>query len=108
VNLRLMTKGKTVRFVGTIGGGIAYDELSFDAGPLLTAIGGQQSRGNVTGYALLEPGMELEFSHVILGVALPIMPTFGAGGDDTETGNDNFSDTLAQAGIQLRVGYGFW
>ncbi|MEJ7729350.1 MAG: tetratricopeptide repeat protein [Polyangiaceae bacterium] len=109
-NLRLMTKGKTVRFVGTMGGGLAYDSLTFSEG--LLSLG--EPDGAVSAYLLLEPAIEVQIGHLILGAALPIMPTSSGGGDTdassdpSGTSSDSFGSALAQVGFQLRVGYGSW
>jgi hypothetical protein len=101
-NVRLMTKGKTVRFVGTLGGGVAYDAVSFDE-----ALNAARDAEGATGYLLLEPGLELEFSRFVVGAALSIIPTFSRGGE-RDAGGNAFGNTFAQAGLQLRAGYGFW
>jgi hypothetical protein len=70
VNLRLMTPGKSARFVGNLGGGIAIDDID------LTAInGGACPAGacsflgawGVDAYLLNELGFELDFSGVLVG-----------------------------------------
>jgi hypothetical protein len=111
-NLRLMTKGKTLRFVGTIGAGLAYDSLTF-SGNLTSLL--DDPEGAVSAYLLLEPAIELQIGHLILGAALPIMPTSSQGGDTADSSGsgsantgDSFSSALAQIGFQLRVGYGSW
>jgi hypothetical protein len=93
-----MTKGKTVRFVGTVGAGLAYDSTSFTSCDFCDVLEG----GGAGFYVLLEPGLELDFSGFIIGAALPIMPTFG-----NVTGGSN-DGSMLQAGLMLRLGYGFW
>ncbi|MBW3568014.1 MAG: AAA family ATPase, partial [Proteobacteria bacterium] len=53
-NLRLMTDGLRTRFVGALGGGIAYDSVS--------------DRDGAEGFGNLEIGLELNASHYLLGI----------------------------------------
>src|SRR5262249_7070182 len=102
-NMRFMTKGKVARFVGTVGAGLAYDSLSFTHCDLCDVLDGDGAGF----YVLLEPGFELDFSGFIVGVALPVMPSFGKGGEN-EQNQSTLEEGLTQAGIMLRAGYGRW
>ncbi len=107
LNLRLMTPGKTVRMVGTIGGGFALSDLS-----AYTDYTGKASfcPDDCTGadpFLLGEIGLELDFGGVLVGLSGQsyFQSTKGMEtGDDEPYGND----PLIFLGGGLRVGYGTW
>jgi hypothetical protein len=85
LNARLMTTTLPVRFVTTLGIGYAHD---FD------------DVGSGNGFnVLVEPGVDVELSQVILGLATPVV----VGVTSLNDGSLTFD-----FGGGLRVGYGFW
>src|SRR5690606_2472055 len=84
-NVRLMMETLPVRFVTTLGVGYAHD---FD----------EEGSGN--GFSFLaEPGVDVELSQIILGLATPI----GIGLTSLDGGSLTFD-----FGGGIRAGYGFW
>ncbi|MFO0759840.1 MAG: tetratricopeptide repeat protein [Byssovorax sp.] len=109
-HLRLGSTGKTARFMSTIGGGFVSDRVSFDHPPSLCGAGCRKASG-LDPFFLLEAGLELDFSGVLVDLMLetqsqssreitPVGTTGGASIFDSEP--------LFHIGPSLRVGYGFW
>lgn len=110
VNVRLGTTGKTARFMATIGGGFVYDRVSFDNPPPLCGSGCVKASG-VDPFFLLEGGLELDFSGVL--VDLVIESQYQSSREITpvvaKSGVSIFdSEPLIHVGPGLRVGYAFW
>jgi hypothetical protein len=110
LNLRLMTPGKTARFVGTLGGGLVIDDIDFtdamggacDAGCL------EQGASGADPYLINELGFELDFGGVLLGASMQsyFQSTKGI---DFESGKNAYDgDVLIHLGGGLRVGYALW
>jgi hypothetical protein len=115
VGLRLITPGKLVRFVGTLGGGFVHNQVMFcmpqckeGASSFLT-----QPGDNHVGFdalAIVEAGLEVDIDHVLVD--------FVAEGEIQSTGNlaagmnnDQAifgSLPLINAGPAVRIGYRFW
>lgn len=90
--VRLMSPGRTTRFVATIDAGFAYKWL--DAG---------NSPGAVP-FGNLDLGLEFDWSGVLLGVAA--QQSVFLGGD--ETGGAELQDPRVTLGLGVRVGYAGW
>lgn len=89
---RLMSPGRTLRFVATIGGGIAYKWL------------GRTNRSGIVPFGNLDLGMEYDWSGVLLGLAAQqsvLLP-----GD--EVGGSELSDPRFTLGLGVRIGYAGW
>jgi hypothetical protein len=102
--LRLMTSGKTVRFVGSGGGGFAFDHVSFDDG--LTKLC-KVCFGSFAGtdfFVTAEMGIEFDFSNVLLDAVGEASFQSTRGLDATSFGND----PIPWLGGGVRVGYALW
>ena len=105
-DLRLMTPGKTVRAVGVLGGGVVLDSLGFEKSkPGCTPVECEKGSG-VDPFLLIEAGLELEFSGVLVGVALESQFQSSRGISDATAPFSN--QPLLHLGPGLRVGYAFW
>jgi hypothetical protein len=121
VALRLISVGDTVRFVGTLGGGFTYDDMTvvFPAGPCPAGgngtapcyLVGPDKTGDHAGFdafALMEAAMELDLDRVLLdfGAEAQLQSTGGLVG----VGNRGLfaSLPLINGGPAIRVGYRFW
>ncbi|MEO7328258.1 MAG: tetratricopeptide repeat protein [Minicystis sp.] len=110
VNLHLGTTGKTVRFTSTIGGGFVSDRASFDNAPPFCGRGCNNASG-VDPFFLLEGGIELDFSGVLVDLVLE--GQFQSSREITPVGTSSGlsifdSEPLVHLGPGLRIGYGFW
>jgi hypothetical protein len=106
LNLRLMTPGKSLRMVGTIGGGFVYGDLSeFEDVGGYTRCGG--GCAGIDGFLIGELGAELDFGGVLVGLSAQsyFQSTKGLKTDDYRP-FDN--DPLVFLGGGLRIGYGTW
>src|SRR5262249_41736091 len=116
-NLRLMTPGKTVRFVGDIGGGFTHDSFHLETtdpknnemcGPgrpcgELTACM-DASCGGFNAFLLGELGLEVDINGVLIGAALQNYFQSIRGIDNKPFG----TDALFFFGGGLRIGYAAW
>jgi hypothetical protein len=91
-NLRLMSPGRKVRFVSTIGGGFAYNWLS----------GGKSPGG--TAFINLDTGLELDFRGVLVGLQAHQTLLFGG----SETADIDLQSPRVLFGLSARVGFGAW
>ena len=128
--LRLMSPGKLVHFVGTLGGGLAFDFVKFEntdqikphagSGPCLRDSARQcfDSWG-VDFYVTTEVGMEFNIQNVLIGASLAVIGNALKGADDNPgsgpivaatAGNTNqFNDKAAIfVGPRVHFGYAFW
>jgi hypothetical protein len=112
VNLRLMTPGKSARFVGNIGGGIVIDDID-----LSTSNGDAcppqrcpfQGAWGIDPYLLNELGFELDFSGVLVGACLQSYFQSARGIEKSGTDVNAYDhDVLVSIGGSLRAGYAFW
>jgi hypothetical protein len=109
LNLRLMTPGRSVRFVGTLGGGLTNDVLEYDlndakAGTNVCPAELCKETNGLDPYFLSELGLELEFGGVLVGAALQSYFQAMKGLDKVAYDND----PLVWFGAGLRIGYGTW
>ena len=110
VNVRLMTPGKSARFVGTLGGGIVIDDLDVEQAdgapcPTCSFPGGW----GVDPYLLSELGFELDFSGVLVGACLQSYFQSARGIERSDSEKDLYDeDVLIHIGGSLRAGYAFW
>ena len=108
-DLRLMAPGRVVRAVGVIGGGLVVDSLTFDQKPPICDAKVCTPSSGVDPFFLLEAGLEVEFSGVLLGVALQSEFQSSRGISAAGMNTAPFSnDTLIDLGPALRVGFAFW
>lgn len=115
-NLRLMTSGKSARFVGTLGGGVVIDLIDLtnrDGGTLTFCPGGvctsHRSASGANPYLLNEVGFELDFSGVLVGACFQTYFQSAKGIDwDDNDANAYDHDALVHLGGSLRAGYAFW
>ncbi|KYF97441.1 hypothetical protein BE20_38605 [Sorangium cellulosum] len=113
LNVRLMTPGQTWRFVGSIGGGLTYDDVSFDSikGPGGDICDGRckHARG-VNAFVFSEVGVELDLSGVLLGFSLDsyFQSSRGISYKDGDDDIPLYSSVLLQLGGSLHAGYAFW
>ena len=104
---RLMTTGERVRFVQTLGGGIAIDSMSWEpsAGP------SRKDAKGVNGFALSETGVEVDFGGALVGLTLQTL-LGSSGGLDHDTHDEYSAETYSgpqlSIGLGLRGGYRFW
>ncbi|MGK4001324.1 hypothetical protein WMF31_01770 [Sorangium sp. So ce1036] len=119
LNVRLMTPGQTWRFVGSIGGGLTYDDVSFDnlRRPDGSDIcnGGCQHADGVNAFVFSEVGVELDLGGVLLGFSLDSYFQSSRGIsyklDEHDPNSDDitlYSSVLLQLGGSLHAGYAFW
>ncbi|NUQ78899.1 MAG: hypothetical protein HUU21_35690 [Polyangiaceae bacterium] len=110
INLRLMTPGKSARFVGNLGGGIAIDDIDFrtaDGAPCPTC--SFKGSWGVNPYLLNELGFELDFSGVLVGACLQSYFQSARGIEISGTESDAYDeDVLVHIGGSLRAGYALW
>lgn len=119
LNVRLMTPGQTWRFVGSIGGGLTYDKVSFDN--IRKADGSDLCRGTcrrasgVNAFVFSEVGIELDLGGVLLGFSLDSYFQSSRGIsyklDENDPNSDDitlYSSVLLQLGGSLHAGYAFW
>jgi hypothetical protein len=121
--VRLMSPGDVIRFVGTIGGGLAYHMISYKGlSPALeNEICPDSDRCASSGvdfFALTEAGGELDLDGVLIGVSLAFYLTGTKGINDfsknaTLAVTDAFkepydNEILPMFGPRLYIGYGFW
>ncbi|WP_437576287.1 hypothetical protein [Sorangium sp. So ce887] len=113
LNVRLMTPGQTWRFVGSIGGGLTYDDVSFDsiktpAGDICE--GRCQPAAGVNAFVFSEVGVELDLGGVLLGFSLDsyFQSSRGISYKDGDDDIPLYSALLLQLGGSLHAGYAFW
>lgn len=122
LDLRLTTSGETVRFLGSLGGGVARSDLSFSMSEsalgrcergesgdcnaaVLRTCTSESGCTSVDPYFAAEAGVELDLGGVLVGVVLT--GSFQATkGFDPVSVYDN--QPLGFAGGGVRIGYGDW
>lgn len=105
-NGRIMTSGRRVRFVLTLGGGIVFDSLKYTS-----ACGSCVNRTGYTGFVHTEVGFELDFNGVLVGLVGQQM--LGSLDDvlarsASSTAGGSQSSFAAQVGGGVRIGYALW
>ncbi|APR84191.1 Hypothetical protein A7982_09540 [Minicystis rosea] len=124
--LRLISPGKTWRFVGTVGGGVVVDGVKFghDVANACNDVAlngtpcpfkGMQGSVGVDAFFLFEAGLELDIDHVLidLGITSQFQSTGNltskvkVDGMEQEVGIYG-SRPIINVGPALRVGYRFW
>ncbi|WP_233561892.1 tetratricopeptide repeat protein [Sorangium cellulosum] len=113
LNVRLMTPGQTWRFVGSIGGGLTYDEVRFhNVGTTDGDICGGRCRpaSGVNAFVFSEVGVELDLDGVLLGFSLDsyFQSSRGIDYEQGEDGPPLYSSVLLHLGGSLHAGYAFW
>ena len=100
--MRLSTTGRTVRLVGALGGGVGWDGLDARQGSSTREADG------VDPFGVAEVGLEVETSHVLLGVAVEcwLDGVAGVGFDDDREAYDGA--LVPAIGPSIRAGYAFW
>lgn len=107
IDLRLMTPGRVVRGVGSIGGGIVRDVVSFEK--LGDSCPKCVSSSGIDPFLLAEIGVELDLSNVLIGVALETHFQSSRGIDGPDDTDQPFgTKPLVHVGPSLRIGYAFW
>jgi hypothetical protein len=109
LNLRLMTPGEKVRLVGSLGGGAAYDTVSFDLDPADDCPAKECfDASGVDPFLHVDLGVELDFGGPLVGLALESYFQSSRGIDDADDGDLYYPRALVHLGASLRVGYAFW
>jgi hypothetical protein len=108
LNLRLMTPGRNVRFVGSIGGGLVYDMVDFSATDSAEPLCACRSASGVDPFLMGELGLEIDFSGVLLGAALQSYFQSSRGIKTKEEDLAYESAPLVHLGGGLRIGYSLW
>ncbi|NUP08768.1 MAG: PEGA domain-containing protein [Polyangiaceae bacterium] len=122
--LRLMSPGELVKFVGTLGGGLAihlmsYEDLDPATAPVLCVDGKNDCESNgVDFYVQTEVGVEIDFDHVLIGGGLALYLSGTKGMEDNPLDEENVRTTevpkpydnevLPQIGPRVYIGYAFW
>jgi hypothetical protein len=100
LNVRLMTPGRTVRFVGSIGGGLVYDLVDYNITNGAACL--CRSASGVDPYLMGELGLELDFGESYFQSSRGIKTS---GAQQTFAYS---SSPLVHLGGGLRVGYALW
>ncbi len=104
--LRVMLPGdRFIRFVGTLGGGVAIDRLTFQNAP---GVAPYEGRFGADVFGQVDLLLEVELSHVLidLGAQHVAESTKHFSGDDGA--NAFIEKPLLTIGPKLEVGYAFW
>lgn len=106
LNLRLMTPGRSARFVGSIGGGLVHDTISYSLENNASCLC-REAEG-VDPFLHGDVGFELDFGGVLVGAALQTYFQ-SSRGIKTEDGALAYASApLVHLGGGLRVGYAAW
>ena len=109
LNLRLMTPGQTFRLVGSLGGGIAYDTVSFNLDdPARCPADKCFDASGVDPFVLADLGVELDFGGALLGFSLESYFQSSRGIDAKGDRDLYDARALIHLGGSLRVGYAFF
>jgi hypothetical protein len=123
--LRLMSPGKIVRFVGTLGGGFAVHSIRFrhtetDAGCLVDVSSASSPNQCASGwgvdfFASTDAGVEFSLDGVLLGASLALVVDgtkgtvdFGDHGGLPNVAPPYANDSLPFIGPEAHFGYAFW
>lgn len=108
LNLRLMTPGRNVRFVGSVGGGLVYDIVDFSTTESEQPLCRCRPASGVDPFLMGELGIELDFSGVLLGAALQSYFQSSRGIKTKDEQLAYQSAPLIHLGGGLRIGYALW
>lgn len=111
--LRLMTPTRSARLYGTLGGGLAHDDVEFrNVRPGIFDCETENLCVDSSGFDpffIAELGFELDFDGVLVGAAFESIfqssKGIDHGGEEPSPWDD---DTIVQIGPSLRVGYALW
>lgn len=126
--LRIMSPGELIRFVGTLGGGLAYHIMNYeDLSPTTypTLCKSNKSECGTSGvdfFAQFEAGVEVEFEHVLIGLGAAAYLSSTKGMEDFQSGSEPSADAdietnvrkpydnalLVTLGPRIHIGYAFW
>jgi hypothetical protein len=104
-----MTPGQTARLVGSLGGGVAYDTVSFSIDPADDCpIERCFDASGLDPFLLVDLGAELDFGGALVGLAVESYFQSSRGIDDADDHDLYYPRALVHLGGSLRVGYAFW
>lgn len=115
IGLRLISSGKAVRFVGSIGGGPVFDDFTYNVTGASSMACASLSGGPtcplktgsaIDAFAYMEGGFEIDLDHVLIDLGLETQ--FEATGNIGDRGKIYNGGPLVNIGPALRVGYRFW
>ncbi len=118
--LRLMSPGDVIRFVGTLGGGIAIHFISYDGidpGEVCPGVEGQDcSSVGVDIVTMTEAGFEVDIDRVLIGFSLAFYVSGTKGMNDFQKSasvnalikEPYDGSLLPMLGPRVHIGYGFW
>ncbi len=123
--LRLMSPGKIVKFVGSIGGGLAFHSIRFQNTELDAACSIMGSTGTVANqcvdgwgvdfFASTDAGIEFAIGSVLIGASLDLAvdstkdtESFGDHGGIKNISPPYANESLVLLGPLLHFGYAFW
>ncbi len=119
--LRLMSPGDVIRFVGTLGGGLAVHFMSYEGLDSATVCSGLDSKdcasNGVDFFAMTEAGFEVDIDGVLIGLSLAGYISGTKGMDDFDRNSDRVDDRveepyenklLPMVGPRIHIGYAFW
>jgi hypothetical protein len=111
INLRLITPGDLFRATGSVGGGLAYDSVTFsDETAAHCAPDECFEASGVNPFIFTDLGVEFDFGGALVGFALEGYFQSSRGLDDPQDDNRDLYEprALVHLGGSLRVGYAFW
>lgn len=119
--LRLMSPGDVIRFVGTLGGGLAVHFISYEGLNPDEICPGLDSRDcasvGVDFFAMTEVGFEVDIDRVLLGLGIAAYISGTKGMDDFDENSADVSDRIEEpyenkllpmVGPRIHIGYAFW
>jgi hypothetical protein len=111
LNLRLMSPGETIRGTASVGAGLSYDSVRFNAaGEQICAEGACFDAEGVDPFLFADIGLELDFGGALVGLALEGYFQSSRGLDLPEDDDADLYEprALIHLGGSVRVGYAFW
>ncbi len=105
--VRLMSPGKLLRFVGGLGGGLAYDWIRFK-GEILKGCATCLAAKGVDPFVVTDVGAELDIDHVLIGLSVQAVFQSSRGLEAPGEIEPFDSKPLIHVGPSVRVGYAFW
>ncbi len=121
--LRLMSPGDMVRFVGTVGGGLAVHIMGYEdlreqpSNPLCPEAQETCSTNGVDFFAMTEAGLEVDFDGVLIAASAALYLSGTKGMNDevfageqaaTNVEKPYANRILPMAGPRVHIGYAFW